>query len=45
VCRYRPIENIQLVIQISRNEDWLLTTRWITSIVYQPNIAVPTGGD
>jgi hypothetical protein len=36
--------NIQPVIPISLNEDWLLITRWITPIVYQPNIVVPTGG-
>ena len=42
--RVQDVLNIQPVIPISLNEDWLLITRWITPIVYQPNIAVPTGG-
>ncbi len=42
--RVQDVLNIQPVIPVSLNEDWLLITRWITPIVYQPNIAVPTGG-
>ena len=32
------------MIPISLNEDWLLISRWITPIVYQPNILDPSGG-
>jgi len=42
--RVQDVLNIQPVIPISLNEDWLLITRWITPVVYQPNISVPTGG-
>jgi hypothetical protein len=42
--RVQDVLNIQPVIPIGLNEDWLLITRWITPVVYQPNISVPTGG-
>jgi hypothetical protein len=42
--RVQDLLNIQPVIPISLNEDWLLITRWITPVVYQPDISVPTGG-
>src|SRR5580704_16786488 len=41
--RVQDVLNIQPVIPISLNEDWLLITRWITPIVYQPKILSPTG--
>ena len=42
--RVQDVLNIQPVIPIGLNEDWLLITRWITPIVYQPKILSPTGG-
>jgi hypothetical protein len=42
--RVQDVLNIQPVIPISLNEDWLLISRWITPVVYQPNILQPSGG-
>src|SRR3954453_23993130 len=37
--RVQDIMNIQPVIPIRISEDWNLVTRWITPIVYQPNVS------
>ena len=42
--RVQDILNIQPVIPMSLNDDWLLISRWITPVVYQPNILSPSGG-
>ena len=42
--RVQDVLNIQPVIPITLNEDWTLITRWITPIVYQPNIRSGDGG-
>jgi hypothetical protein len=42
--RVQDVLNIQPVIPISVSEDWLLITRWITPIVYQPAVDRPAGG-
>jgi hypothetical protein len=42
--RVQDILNIQTVIPISLDEDWLLISRWITPVVYQPNIFSPAEG-
>ncbi len=42
--RVQDVLNIQPVIPMSLNQDWLLISRWITPIVYQPNILNPSGG-
>jgi hypothetical protein len=42
--RVQDVLNIQPVIPITLNEDWLLISRWITPVVYQPNIFNPAGG-
>ena len=42
--RVQDVLNIQPVVPITLNDDWLLITRWITPVVYQPNILAPAGG-
>jgi hypothetical protein len=42
--RVQDVLNIQPVVPITLNDDWLLLTRWITPVVYQPNIHAPAGG-
>ena len=42
--RVQDVLNIQPVIPITLNNDWLLITRWITPVVYQPNIDNRIGG-
>jgi hypothetical protein len=42
--RVQDILNIQPVVPLNVTEDWLLITRWITPVVYQPNILAPGGG-
>lgn len=42
--RVQDVLNIQPVVPINVNDDWLLITRWITPVVYQPNIDNRTGG-
>jgi len=42
--RVQDVLNIQPVIPITLSDDWLLITRWITPVVYQPNILSPSGG-
>jgi hypothetical protein len=39
--RVQDVLNIQPVVPITLNDDWLLLTRWITPVVYQPNILTP----
>jgi hypothetical protein len=36
--RIQDVLNIQPVVPIHINEDWLLITRWIVPVVYQPNL-------
>jgi len=42
--RVQDVLNIQPVIPLNVSEDWLLITRWITPVVYQPNLLNPAGG-
>jgi len=42
--RVQDVLNIQPVIPLNLSEDWLLITRWITPVVYQPNLLNPAGG-
>jgi hypothetical protein len=42
--RVQDVLNIQPVVPFNVTEDWLLITRWITPVVYQPNILAPAGG-
>ena len=45
--RIQDVLNIQPVVPVPINEDWLLITRWIMPVVYQPNLgdACRTGGE
>ncbi|HEV3330845.1 MAG TPA: neuromedin U [Bryobacteraceae bacterium] len=36
--RVQDVLNIQPVVPIPANEDWLVISRWITPVVYQPNL-------
>jgi hypothetical protein len=42
--RVQNILNIQPVIPTKLAESWMLITRWITPIVYQPNVLAGEGG-
>jgi len=42
--RVQNVLNIQPVIPLRISEDWNLITRWITPIVYQPNVQAGDGG-
>src|SRR5215472_7796480 len=36
--RIQDVLNIQPVVPIHVNEDWLVISRWITPVIYQPNL-------
>src|SRR5215467_3059937 len=36
--RIQDVLNIQPVVPIHVNHDWLIISRWITPVVYQPNL-------
>src|ERR1700739_51981 len=38
VSRIQDVLNIQPVVPIGLSEDWLLISRWITPVIYQPDL-------